>query len=357
MLRFYVSQFFQCLTMFVTCVKQKLMLIFVGLFFSNLALADTADVKNLLSEMSEAVRTLNYQGRFMYLLGSDTSSFQIQHAVIKGKEHERLVFLNQKQQEVVRVGHDTFCIHAGNHLLGQHKSISANPFADKLSNLGKGIENYYHISLSEEGMVAGRDTYQISFKSKDNNRYDHLLWIDTQSKLLLKANVSDTNLGTLESFEYVQIDIGQDIPASTFTHNNYVQHKPKHFDPTLEISDEGNAGTEQTKWQASWLPEGFYFSGAAQQSIHSKEDAASEKNHPVDMLMYTDGIAAITIFIEARDKTSKFAESSQKGAVSAYSHALLVDEHKFMITVVGEVPLQTVERVAKGINVNSFKND
>lgn len=350
MLPLSVISFIQHFKIVVHSLSTKILLIVTGLFFSSFVLAEAVDVKNLLSNMSEAVRTLNYQGRFMYVLGNDTSSFQIQHAVINGKEHERLVFLNQKQQEVVRVGHDTFCIHAGNHLLGQHKAISANPFAEKISKLENGIENYYDITLNEDHMVAGRDTYQISFKSKDNNRYDQLLWIDTQSKLLLKANVSDTNLGTLESFEFVQIDIGQEIPASVFAHKNYVQHKPKHFDPALAISDEKNASNTNSMWQANWLPEGFYFSGAAQQIIKSSERSTLVKNQPVDMLMYTDGIAAITIFIEKLNKVSQFAESSQKGAVSAYSHAFTIgDEQNFMITVVGEVPLQTVERVAKGI--------
>ena len=46
---------------------------------------------------------------------------------------------------------------------------------------------------------------------------------------------------------------------------------------------------------------------------------------------------------------SRFSESSQKGAVSAYSHSVKIDKQNFMITVVGEVQLQTVERIAKGV--------
>lgn len=351
-------------------LRKPFFIIFLSLQYPTLVFADDLDIKNMLGSMSEAVRTLNYQGRFMYVLGNDMSSFQVQHAVIKGKEHERLVFLNEKQQEFVRIGHDIFCIHPGNDLLREHQDITTNPFADKLSAFNKGIEEHYEISIIKDQMVAGREAYRINFNSKDGNRYNHALWVDAQSYLLLKADISDPVLGTLESFEYVQVEIGNDIPASVFAHKNYEQHVSKHFDPPsiTEKSSKVNRDKASSVWEASWLPEGFYFSGATQEVLkHNKDiklipeleimqDTNNTKDIRVDMLMYTDGIAAITVFVEAMDKVGRFSESSQKGAVSAYSHAARIDKQDFMITVVGEIPLQTAERVAKGMSQNRNSN-
>jgi len=290
---------------------------------STSVFSDELNVQKLLSSMSESVRTLNYQGRFMYVVGGEMSSFEVQHALINKKEHERLVFLNQKQQEVVRVGHDVFCVHPGNHLLRDHQNLTTNPFSEKLSKLSKGIDDSYDISIEKNQMIAGRDTYKVSFKSKDTNRYDHYLWIDKQSHLLLKADISDPDLGILESFEYIQVEIGKEIPLKTFEHKNFVQHTPKHFEPKELFEADSISSKSKSIWRASWLPEGFYFSGENEQEITSGDE--EETSSKVSMLMYTDGIAAITVFIEAMDKVSRFSESSQKGAVSAYSHTFKIN--------------------------------
>jgi len=343
--------------------------------FSNTSFADESKAQALLDKMSNALRTLNYQGRFMYVVGGEMSSFQIEHAIIKGKEHERLVFLNHKQQEVVRVGHDVFCIHPGNYLLRQHEEVSTNPFADKLSKFNKGIYENYQVILENNHIVAGRITNKIIFKSKDNNRYDHALWIDQESNLLLKADVSDPTLGALESFEYVQIEIGKEIPVSVFSHKNYLQHTPKHFEPESLLHTENGKekienNTENTvnnvvsignhQWRTSWVPDGFIYSGKTQHTL--KADAVNKENQSVDMLMYTDGLAAITIFIETIDKVSRFNESSQKGAVSVYSSSyspssstsVKMPQQNFMITVIGEVQLKTLERIAKGVYLHNL---
>jgi sigma-E factor negative regulatory protein RseB len=332
-------------------------------FISTLVSAQNEDsewskAEALLTKMSEALRNINYQGRFMYVVGNETSSFEVQHAVIDGKEYERLVFLNQKDQEVVRVGHDLFCVHPGNHLLRQHQEISTNPFADKLVKLRKGLHENYQLSVDEHQMVAGRDTLKVTFKSNDSNRYDHHLWIDEKSKLLLKANISDPTLGTLESFEYVQVTIGEQISKSVFEHKKFVRHSPKHFISGMPHTDSSiKANTKDVavtrKWQATWLPKGFFFSGESLQDLKElKADRSSKaiSNSKIEMLMFTDGIAAITVFVDTVKSDSKFNESSQMGALSAYTHSIKVDEQYFMITAVGEVQLQTVERVAKGVS-------
>jgi len=323
---------------------------------SNKAESTKVDAKKMLTSMSESLRSKNYQGRFMYVVGNDTSSFEVQHAVINGKEYERLVFLNQKQQEIVRVGHDLFCIHPGNHLLREHQKLSANPFADKLAKLNEGFYQNYIFSVDEHQMVAGRDAFKVTFKAKDNNRYDHHLWIDEESKLLLKADISDPMLGTLESFEYVQVTVGKEIPKKVFEHKNFVRHSPKHFVPEAKHSKSIHSNAEYQsssaqQWEAGWLPRGFYFSGESLQTLKSSQKTgASNKN--ITMLMYTDGISAITVFVEPMRLENKFNESSQMGALSAFSHSINIDHQSFMITAVGEVQLQTVERVVKGIRLS-----
>jgi sigma-E factor negative regulatory protein RseB len=319
-------------------IKTAFLMCFLPSVLFAQAESETVD---LLAQMSKAMRNTNYEGRFMYAVGSKMSSFQIQHAIIDDKEHERLVFLNKKMQEVVRVGHDVFCVHTGNFLFREHEQLktdklSTNPFSEKLESLNVKVLSQYQTTISENEMVAGRDAYKIAFEAKDDNRYNHYLWIDKDSHLLLKTDISDPMLGVLESFEFVQIRVGVDIPKREFEHENFVRHQAKHMAP------HGHDGPKATtsKWQVQWVPEGFSFSG--------------EKNeNNINMLMFTDGLAAITIFIEPVAETVKFSESSQKGALSAYTRAYQNKGQSFMVTGVGEVPLAALERITRGLSYSN----
>jgi sigma-E factor negative regulatory protein RseB len=304
---------------------------------------NTQDVSSLLSDMSQSLRKLDYQGRFVYLVDGDLKSFQIQHALIDDLEYERLVFLNKKQQEVVRIGHNIFCIHPGNVLLREHAALSSNPFQNKTVTVDEGLYSNYEVSLESGDIIAGYDTYLVKFKSRTDNLYDHSLWLDQRSKLLLKVVISDELLGVLESFEYVQITIGEKINKSEFEYKNSIHHNAEHFSADIEkTQDDVKQKNESTAWRVSWVPAGFSSSGRTQKRLKDQEKA-------VEMFMYSDGLSAISIFIDQVDQKNQFNESSQIGAISTYSHGLALGDNFYRVTVVGNIHLKAAERIAKGV--------
>lgn len=324
--------------------------VFCVSFFSPLlsrAGQSEQNIPDLLNAMSQSLRNLDYQGRFVYLVDGDLKSFQIQHALIENLEYERLVFLNKKQQEVVRIGHNIFCVHPGNSFLRKHATLSANPFNTKIISLDEGLFDNYEVSVKSGDVIAGHDTYMIQFKSTNENLYDHSLWLDQHSKLLLKVTISDESLGILESFEYVQVTIGEKINKSEFEHKNFIQHKADHFSAHFssgedELSRKAEQKNTPVAWRVSWMPAGFSASGRTQKIIDDQESV-------VEMLMYSDGLSAISIFIDQVNQKSQFNESSQIGAISTYSHGLESGDRFYRITVVGNIHLKAAERIAKSV--------
>lgn len=347
---------------FLLKVIRLCMIFCAGLLLSLSASAgkNTQDIPDLLSEMSQSLRNLNYQGRFVYLVEGDLKSFQIQHALIDGLEYERLVFLNKKQQEVVRIGHNVFCIHPGNTLLRDHAELISNPFANKSVNLDQGLYTNYVLTVesSEENteVISGYDTYAIHFKSRNDNLYDHSLWLEQNSKLLLKVVISDEDLGILESFEFVQVSIGEKIDRSVFENSKVMQHKADHLSPEPAREYSGEQIAESISWQASWLPGGFSSAGRTRKVLKDQSGA-------IEMLMYTDGLSAISIFIDPVEQynqsddpssgsdqyRSEYSESSQLGALSTYSQVLPWQGSFYRVTVVGNIHLKAAERIAKGV--------
>ena len=74
-----------------------------------------------------------------------------------------------------------------------------------------------------------------------------------------------------------------------------------------------------------------------------------ESQMPVEHLMYSDGLATVSVFIEKLDKSVNVVTGpSSMGGVNTFS--TMTDS--YLITAVGEVPRDTVKLFAKSVVSN-----
>ena len=67
---------------------------------------------------------------------------------------------------------------------------------------------------------------------------------------------------------------------------------------------------------------------------------------PVDHLVFSDGLAAFSVYLERiTGERSPFEGLSQMGALTAYGKRI----GEFQVTVVGDVPRVTVDRVGRSV--------
>ena len=72
----------------------------------------------------------------------------------------------------------------------------------------------------------------------------------------------------------------------------------------------------------------------------------ADERSPVSHLVYTDGIAMVSIFVEENSPRKAPSENhSTLGAVNALS----LKQDKHMVTVVGELPPPTLQRIAASV--------
>lgn len=99
-------------------------------------------------------------------------------------------------------------------------------------------------------------------------------------------------------------------------------------------------------WSALKLPPGFRMTARGAQMMPGSVD-------PVAHLVFTDGIASVSVFVESRTRSSverpAFSSTARVGSSSAFS--TMVDGHQ--VTAVGEVPPQTVQFIAKSVKAQS----
>jgi sigma-E factor negative regulatory protein RseB len=93
--------------------------------------------------------------------------------------------------------------------------------------------------------------------------------------------------------------------------------------------------------EIGWLPQGFTM---RDREIHP----IATSRMPVDHLVYSDGLAMVSVFVEKLEDTSERLEGlSQVGAVAAFGQVT----DNYQVTVVGEVPTETAKRIAESIHL------
>jgi len=89
-------------------------------------------------------------------------------------------------------------------------------------------------------------------------------------------------------------------------------------------------------WEAMRLPAGFRMATRSVQALPGSSE-------PTTHLVYTDGVASVSVFVEPRKSDTRFDQGPVRmGSSSAFT--TIVDGHQ--ITAVGEVPPNTVQFIA-----------
>ena len=308
----------------------------VVISFSAAADHPKEDVEKWLAKMHHAAHMMNYDGLFVYGQNNEMTSMQIIHSVDENGEFERLISLDGSGREVIRSGDTVTCI------LPDKKSVvvdKSKPDAEfppmfplKIDELSK----VYNFHFGETGKVAGRTAIKLMIKPKDQYRYAHTLWIDSESGLLLKDHLINDNGKIVEQFMFTQINYPEVIQKKQLVSN--IKSKKYTWYKADDLKSKSNIH-KSMNWKVNNVPAGFV-PGVKR---HHKMTMSAM---PVEHFMYSDGLSSLSIFVEKQMKKSKnLVGSSTMGAVNAYGRAI----GEYHVTVVGEVPHATVKMVGDSV--------
>ena len=182
---------------------------------SEVALANTSPAQDQLQSMAQANRSLNYTGRFLYQFGAEVSTMEVSHAVIGGREFQRLTHLDGRLVEVLRRGDEVVCLHPNGTLTRINRKHSG-PLAlgDRIA---RDVPAQYNILVDGDGRVAGRATTRMRVAPLDTYRYGYRLWLDNDSSLLLKSEIVDGSGVALERVEFVSLTLAAPLTEQDFS--------------------------------------------------------------------------------------------------------------------------------------------
>jgi sigma-E factor negative regulatory protein RseB len=183
--------------------------------------------------------------------------------------------------------------------------------------------------------VAGRRAVVLAIRPHDDFRYGHRIWLDAETGFPLQTRLIGAGGDTVEQVKFADIRFDSEIQASALA-------------PSMSTEDfrwfTNSGGTivhpVETSWRCDNLPPGFRIVSAHQERFPGSDG-------PVIHLLYSDGLANVSVFIEPATEPRP-VHKSRVGASSSYS----VQAGPYRVTAVGDVPGATVEQIAASIRPN-----
>ncbi len=294
-----------------------------------------------LEKMVSSQRNLSYKGDFVYQQGGRLETLNVLHHVKDKKEKERILFLDGRPREMIRSGNQlTFANYNQGVTRFEHGSLM--PMIGKFA--GEISEKNYKLNITGIDRVAGREAILMMIIPKDRFRYGYQLWLDRATGLLLKSLMIDDNGKVMEQLQFTRLEVGEEV----FNKKELAVLEKRELPADRVITMNSPSGQKDVllKWEAGWIPGGFKLENRSKRPSPVSE-------HEVDALIFSDGMASFSVFVEP-DKGRILSQSSENiGALAAVSKIYRDDDEYYHVTVVGEVPLSTAERVAVSVRPNS----
>ena len=304
-------------------------------FWATAALAETLQETEALAwlqKIAAAARQLNYSGTFIYQHGDHVESSRITHFVDRSGEYEKLETLDGPKREIFRNEDQIITFDSEHRVIKRERRTRRNSFPALLPDQLAHLTEHYSLRKGELERIAGCDAQALLLEPRDGFRYGHKLWADASTGLLLKARMFDEKGHVVEQSVFTQLLIGAAVVRP--------DPAPPAPDGWREAPSADSAAPADTGWVVKDQPAGF------RKIIEMKRFKAGSQT-PVAHLVYSDGLAAVSVFIEPLPSTRKVPEGpTRQGAVNIYTRPLS-DQ---LVTVLGEAPAVTVKQMAISVS-------
>lgn len=303
----------------------------------------------------------NFQALVTLQRGAQLRVLHVRQAVHEGARLEQLTLLDRDYSTVLREAHPLDCNHPGHRLL--HAAARAAEQASAAAQAGEGdcgIAAHYRIDLQQGGSVAGRQTVRLLVQPRDLYRHGYVLEVDPERHLLLKVVTVAAGGTVLEQFQYASLafetepaaegpdlalagGLAEDAAAEPTAADTAAP--PAALPPTQRqgggrAAELPSAGDRTDPlpgpgWQVAWVPPGF---------VPTEPVAAGARRS------FTDGFSVFSVFLERAAGGLQPGEGVvREGSTVAYTRGTRLEAEPVLITVLGEVPVNTARMVADAV--------
>ena len=293
--------------------------------FSAQAYAATpSGIGSLIEQIVGAAGHVNYTGVATYEYAGRRSIIRLSSRMHEGLRQRQVVYLDGAQRKVSRYTNAINCLAAENlaPLIGNFISVRG---------AHRDLYEHYSVVVDNPARVVGRNVDVLRIIPVDTYRYGYSVALDRDTGLVLRSSVVNAQGQVLERFQFIELMLD---PAQSADRDIIAP------DAGNEHCEDGGAGKalDGPGWFPEWLPPGFMLRG----SDMARSDGVSS-------YMYSDGIAAISVFIEPTGADAPPSFDANLGATAVVHQQARLGADNYSVSVVGEIPRAAAKKIANQV--------
>jgi len=286
-----------------------------------------------LARMGAALNNSSYVGEFISESAERTERLSITHRVRDGVVSERLVSLEGAGRELVRENNEVVVYLPDQKLAIIERRSGRSDLMGALPQFEGRMASWYKVDwVGRETLDDFGPTAVVAVRPLDGYRFGYRLWIDVDTHMPVRSDLSDGSGRVIERLRFTKLRFDDNIPDSAFE-PGLDRRKLRWVRQSPQSDDVAPA------WRAAQVPPGFRLSMSGMQSV-------AGSGGPVNHLVYSDGLATVSVFVQQPAAGKAPAQgTTRSGVASAFT--TVVDGHQ--VTAVGEVPPRTLKVIATSI--------
>ena len=295
---------------------------------ASAALAQSPETLAWLRKIQDATRNLSYTGTFVYQQGNRNETSRITR--LAPADIERLEVLDGLPRELVRTRDTVSCYLPEAKVVKVEKRTPDRSFPALLPDQLSALAEHYDIALGDTQRIGDRLCQGVMLTPRDTLRYGYRLYADKVTGMLMRAVTVDPGGTQVEQFTFTQLSIGRVTPDMV---------KSRHAGSNFRVEDAQAQPARLVGWSLTSELPGFH--KIAEQTRRLGD------SKPVGQVVYSDGIAAVSVFIEPLQGKSEPQRPglASMGAIHVYTRQ--VANHR--VTVVGEAPAASVQLIGNAV--------
>ncbi len=283
-----------------------------------------------------AMKKRSYIGTLVQSSQVGMSSARIWHACDGQTQIERIESLTGTPRISIRKDNIlvTFMPEARVARIEKREGMASASFTELLKPGASNIPDFYTVKAAGGERIAGLDADIVQLSPRDNLRYGYRIWTERKSALVLKLQTLDANGAVIEQAAFSELQLDAPVKPGKLKQ----MMKPAEG-WRVEQAEVVTTTAAAEGWQLKTSVPGF-------KAISCHKRGAAQVADGTMQWVFSDGLATISLFVEAYDKS----RHTQEGLVSTgATHSLLRRINDYFLTAVGEVPPHTLKSFASAL--------
>lgn len=292
-----------------------------------------------LLRLSEATRRRAYQGTLVVSSASGWNSARIWHVCNGEQQLERVDSLTGLPRQIFRHDDQVLTLLPQTRQARLERRDVVPQFPELLKPGSQSIPEFYALRVLGHDRVAGFEADVLQLSARDAYRYSYRIWSEKKTGLVLKLQTLDGEGRVLEQSAFSELHL--DVALKPEQLIQQMRHVGGYHLEKIELAKTSLAAEG---WALKAPVPGYG-------TLSCLKRPTSQPNGGALQWVLSDGLATVSVFIETFDP-QRHSQASQLtfGATQVLTQPLKdASGVSWWLTLVGEVPLQTLQALAQGL--------